>query len=386
MYSNLSTITDATPMDYAISDSTLPFSEYIARTRAIIKARRPDLQQAPLNAELILDANSPFELYPAQPIYNHNKLKYGILLIHGLLTGPFSLKDIGLRLQANGMLCRAILLPGHGTKPSDLLSTSYDDWIQSVRYGIETLKNEVDHIYLIGYSTGATLSIFHALQDSSIAGIILLAPAIQIKAPVDIVVTWHALTKWFTDNKLWVYREAEIDYAKYLSIPFNAVTQVALLTNLIKELYRTRGLSCPVFMAVSHEDETISSHSAIDFFSSLKNQHNTLLLYTSYNHTYPDLRILTRQTNKPDLYIRHFSHVSIPFAPTNPHYGQNGDYAYASHADANGVIFGAYNRLEVNLYEFLHKLKLIKNKRQELTYNPDFDFMAEKIVKFILDK
>jgi len=384
MYSNLSTIAKESLIDYSSTlDSKIPFSEYIAHSRSIINERRLDLQQNPVNSKLILDANSPFELNPANPIYGSSRLKYGVLLIHGLLDCPFTLRDIAKRLQANGMLCRAVLLPGHGTTPSDLLSISYHDWIQSVRYGIETLKKEVDQIYLVGYSTGATLSVFHALQQTKIAGIILLSPAIQIKAPVDIVVGWHSLTRWFTNNKQWLYREEEIDYAKYLSIPFNAVTQVGLLTQLVRELYQTHELSCPVFMAVSHEDETISSHRAIDFFSSLKNPNSKLLLYTSYNHTYPDSRILTRQTSSPDLHIQHFSHASIPFAPNNSHYGRNGDYAHASHAHTNGVIFGAYNRIEVNMYEFLHKLKLIKNKRQELTYNPDFDFMSEKIVQFI---
>ncbi len=383
MHSDLSTIIKEPLIDYSNSNSQVPFSEYIARTRSLIKERRPDLRQDSVTTKLILNANSPFELQPMQPIYSGHQLKYGVLLIHGLLDCPFSLRDIGESLQANGMLCRAILLPGHGTTPSDLLSISYHDWIQSVRYGIETLKKEVDHIYLAGYSTGATLSILHALQEEKIAGIILLAPAIRIKAPVDIVVGWHYLTRWFSDNKQWLYNEKEIDYTKYLSIPFNAISQVSSLTKVVRKLRKQQSLTCPIFMVVSHEDETISSHKAIDFFSNLHNQASQLLLYTAYDHAYPDSRIITRNSCYPDLRIIHFSHVSIPFAPNNTHYGQQGDYAFAAHADSNGSIFGAYNHIEVEMYDFLKKMKIIKHKRHELTYNPDFNFMAEKIVQFI---
>jgi esterase/lipase len=380
MHSDLSTIIKAPLIDYSNSNSQVPFSDYIANMRSLIEERRLDLQQDSVTTKLIINANSPFEL---QPIYGGHQAKYGVLLIHGLLDCPFSLRDIAEYLQASGMLCRGILLPGHGTTPSDLLSISYHDWIQSVRYGIETLKKEVDHIYLIGYSTGAALSIFHALQEEKVAGIILLAPAIRIKAPVDIVVGWHYLTRWFSDNKQWLYSEKEIDYTKYLSIPFNAINQVSLLTKVIGKLREQQSLTCPIFMAVSHEDETISSHKAIDFFSSLHNQASQLLLYTAYDHAYPDSRIITRYSCYPDLNIKHFSHVSIPFAPNNAHYGQHGDYAYASHRATNGFIFGAYNRIETGMYDILNKMKIIKHKRRELTYNPDFNFMAEKIVGFI---
>src|SRR5262249_43499519 len=136
---------------YPVHDSRLPFSEYINNCRTLIQDRRPDLQVPSSNAGLILEANTPFELYPTGS--DSKKLKYGALLVHGLFDCPFSLRDIGLQLQKQGVLCRSILLPGHGTKPSDLLHISYEDWIESVRFGVESLKSEVDQIFLIGYST-----------------------------------------------------------------------------------------------------------------------------------------------------------------------------------------------------------------------------------------
>lgn len=384
MFSKLSETINENKISYPILDNSLPFSEYISRCQSIIEERRTDLQETSSYTNLILNVNSPFELQPSLPIYSGNQFKYGILLIHGLLDCPFSLRDIGKRFQHAGMLVRSVLLPGHGTTPSDLLTISYHDWIQTVRYGIETLKQEVEQIFLVGYSTGAALSLYHALQDSQIAGIVLLAPAIRIKIPFDIIVTWHYILKTFSSNKEWLHCQAENDYAKYQSIAFNPVKQVSKLTTVVDELQQHRNLSCPVFMAVSHEDETISSHTAIDFFSSLGNQDNQLLLYTSYDHAYPDPRIFTRDAIYPNLNIRHFSHVSIPFAPDNSHYGQHGDYSNASHP-SQAFIFGAYNHLEVKCYDFFHKFHLIKKKRRELSYNPDFDFMAEKIIKFVMN-
>lgn len=384
MFSNLSLSVNETPVAYPISDSKLPFSDYIAESRAIVEERRIDLSTAGDKAKLIIDANSPFEFYPNNPIRSGSQLKYGALLIHGLLDCPFSLRDVGKCLQANGILSRAILLPGHGTTPSDLLQISYHDWIQAVRYGVESLRQEVENIFLVGYSTGATLSIYQALQDAQISGIVLLSPAIKIKAPVDIAVAWHKFTKLLgKDHKQWMYREEEIDYAKYRSITFNSIAQVTALTHVIRQLREQHQLTTPIYMVMSREDETISSHRAIDFFSNLHNQDSRLLLYTSIDHRYPDSRILTRLTNYPTLPIKHFSHVSIPFAANNSHYGAEGNYTYASHPQTTENIYGAYNRIESGLFDFLHTLRLTKYQRRELTYNPDFDYMAQEIIQFM---
>lgn len=384
MFSNLSLDTSDTIINYPISDSSLPFSDYISKTRAIIEERRTDLQQQSEKAAQIIDANSPFELYPDNPIRSTNQLKYGALLIHGLLDSPFSMRDIGKALQAGGIMSRALLLPGHGTIASDLLRVSYHDWIQAVRYGIETLKREVDHVFLIGYSTGATLSIYHALNDSNIAGIILLSPAVRIKAPVDIAVAWHKLANYFGNNRDWMTRQKETDYAKYQSIPFHAITQVSQLTDIIHDLRMHHAMTSPMYMVLSYEDETISSRRAIDFFSRTPNAESRLLLYSSANHEYADPRIMSRLTKVDSLPISSYSHTALPFAPNNPHYGEHGDYALASTLSSTKYIYGAYTSLDEKIFDLLYRFRLCKQRRRELTFNPDFNFMASEIVSFII--
>lgn len=354
----------------------LPFSEYIKRCRAMIATRRTDLLDKGANIELILNTNSPFELTPS------TRPTHGALLIHGLLNSPFALHDVGVSLQQNGMLVRSILLPGHGTHPSDLLDVSYEDWIEAVRYGIATLRQEVEHVFLVGYSTGAALAVHEALLDHDIAGLILLAPAFKIKAPVDLMVNWKRLTKFFTTHKKWVCETEEIDYAKYQSIPFNAVIQVSKLTGLIEKLATDHALPCPMFMSISHEDETVSCKDAIDFFKSQSHPNSQLLLYSANKKKFNDPRIHIRLTENSDMNIKNFSHLSVLTAPSNPHYGVNGDYVYAS-SNQEDVLYGAYNSVELDAYRLLYDLGITKFKRLELTYNPDFDFMAKQISLFI---
>src|SRR5438552_16089884 len=103
-------------------------------------------------------------------------------MVHGLFDCPFVMRDVGEHLQKQNLLVRSHLLPGHGTVPGALLNVSYQDWINAANYAITNLSKDVEKIFLVGFSTGASLMLYHALQQSNknIAGLILLAPAIQL--------------------------------------------------------------------------------------------------------------------------------------------------------------------------------------------------------------
>ena len=160
---------------------------------------------------------------------------------------------------------------------------------------------------------------------------------------------------------------------------FNPVDQLSQLTYLLRDMIQKTKITCPIYMIASREDETVSGHTAIDFFNSQRNPASRLLLYTSCDHLYPDKRITTRPSKYPDLKIQHFSHIGMPYSPNNMHYGQYGDYVYASNINNEDYVYGAYNTIEAGLLNTLYKFGVIKNKRRALTYNPDFDFMASVV-------
>lgn len=383
MFSNLSIAANAAKIDYPIADSNLPFAEYIAICRQIIENGRNDLNQSPDTVKKIIDANSPYSLTPSELPANGRLYKQGALLIHGLYDCPFTMRDISEQLQKNGIFCRSILLPGHGTQAVDLLHTSYHDWIQAVRYGVESLRKEVENIFLIGYSTGAALATYHAFQDKHIAGIILIAPAIKVHRSVSLGLTWHKIKNALIKDKEWLHVEKEIDYVKYRSMTFNSVKQVIYLTEVINELAQQHDLMTPTLMILSHEDETISPTKAIDFFSNLANQDNRLMLYTAKDTSYIDPRIQVRHVGNLDNDIKSFSHACLPFTPNNPHYGKQGDFLRASTTDENKYLHGAYNGAIERGYHLLYKLGILNKQRRKLTYNPDFQYFADEMVGWI---
>ncbi len=75
-----------------------------------------------------------FEIRPA------GKTDKGILLIHGLGDSPWTYRDLATKLAEQGMLVRTVLLPGHGTKPADMIGVTSEDWNKAVQEQIDPVK------------------------------------------------------------------------------------------------------------------------------------------------------------------------------------------------------------------------------------------------------
>lgn len=352
----------------------LAFQDYIEACKTIISTHRVDAEPH------MIEANTPFELHPLQ-----TPARYGALLIHGLLDTPFVMRDIGTFLQQEGLLVRSLLLQGHGTVPGAMLGVHYKDWLQSVRYGIDSLAKEVEKVFLVGYSTGASLALYETLMnDANIGGIISLAPAFKIKSNLARVTKSPAMLINTWERAGWMTLAHEKDYAKYTSVPYHIVYEVYQLTEELKALRKEKKTSCPQFTILTHDDKIISSAAALKYFLQESNPQNRLIYYTTQPLALNDSRIFIRNSAYPELNILNFSHICLPVAPDNPHYGKQGSYHLASHPGENkDFYYSALDRAQVKFYATMYKMKLMQQYISRLTFNPDFDFMTQKIKEFI---
>jgi esterase/lipase len=370
---------------YPVYDLNLSFEDYIEQSTKQIANNRLDLENY-TNPDFIIKANSPFELKPtwlSSSTAEQGK-KYGVLLLHGLYDCPFIMQDIGQYLHGLQFLVRSILLPGHGTVPGGLLNVAYQDWLQATHYGITSLAKEVDAIFLVGFSTGASLALHYHLQNTphNIAGLILLAPAIQISA-------LSCLAKYppkFSAH--WLHTDEENDYTKYKSFTYNSAYQVYLLTQAIKALSQKKSLACPVFISMSADDQTVSSKATLQYFKKYCTQQSEVVFYTKDKSVLHDPRIIQRDAAYPQWNIINMSHVSLPIAANNIHYGMRGDYIHASHVMENlhaekKYVYGTINTWKEDVLNSLSQIGLRKNYHVRLTFNPDFDFLQQAIGRFM---
>ncbi|MDE4086688.1 alpha/beta fold hydrolase [Planococcus maritimus] len=104
----------------------------------------------------------------------------GILLCHGFLGTPQSVRELGEALGKQGYTVSCPRLPGHGTHFKDLEKFSYDDWFGSVEQAYIELRKSCTSVFVIGQSMGGTLSLNLASRHPEIHGIALINPAIDI--------------------------------------------------------------------------------------------------------------------------------------------------------------------------------------------------------------
>ena len=93
-----------------------------------------------------------------------------VLLIHGMTGAPGEMKFLAKRLHRRGFSVAAPLLAGHGVDEANLLRTTWQDWLASVRDAYRRLRSDHDEVYVAGICVGGALGLALAAEDPSVAG------------------------------------------------------------------------------------------------------------------------------------------------------------------------------------------------------------------------
>jgi carboxylesterase len=106
----------------------------------------------------------------------------GVVLVHGFTGSPAAMRPWAEFLNARGYSVRVPLLPGHGTKPSDLNEVQWPEWPAKVKSEIAELQKHCTQVFVAGLSMGGgtTLHVAAELGDK-LSGIILVNPMIHVR-------------------------------------------------------------------------------------------------------------------------------------------------------------------------------------------------------------
>lgn len=359
---------EPTGAQYRLLTAEKSFSDYIIDARELISQHRIDLDTP--QASTIIEANAPFEWRP----HPGEHFKKGILLIHGLYDSPFSLRDIGAHFLKQGYLVRAILLPGHGTVPGDLLKVHRQDWLNTVANAITSTSAVVDDLYIGGYSLGGALSLLSHTLVKNLRAMILIAPGLKPR-------NWKAhflkilrLMTWISKKAKWYQISNQINYAKYTSHSYNASHQAF---EIMKAAAKIR-TNIPLFLVASADDETIDTAHLIQYFEEQMNGQNAMIVYAKASSNQHSPSIEYRCSAYPEKNIIDFSHTCLPISPNNAYLGEHGQWLDFSHyhnakdQQEKAIRIGA-----------ITTTNLLHYTMQRLSYNPDFDHMARRFSHFI---
>lgn len=350
--------------------------DYLKNCRQRVAASRTDLGAD--NKETIIDGNSPFLL----PALNSGNTRRTIIMTHGLTDSPFLLHDIGHWFQSQGFRVLSMQLPGHGTRPGDLLDVRWQDWVKTQRQLIDLLAVDSNELYLLGFSLGAVLSLYQALHTPRFSGLFLFAPAIHVTPLVRAVCPLAAAGRWW-QRAAWFDVQPDTDCFKYESLTNRALCEVYQFTEAQQRLASLTELNTPLFVVASENDATINSPAILDWFAQQQGAAKRMLYYSTGSPQVPNnVRVINSYL--PEQRIRSYSHTSLLQSPENPHFGKHGaarfcTHYYRLHPDK-------YRRCKAGEEDCLGEMFDEADDSQvirRLTWNPGYTDMLDEIQVFI---
>lgn len=387
------------------------FSDCVVKYQKIVRSCRVDISRADdagyLDSDFLVKYNSPFELLPDKDICSNQKLNKGVVIAHGYSDSPYHLKGIAEFFQSQCFTVRVVLLPGHGTRPGDLLEVKYEAWIDAVNFGIDTFLRDstFDEIYISGFSTGAAIALYLAslayesdLQNK-LKGLVLFSPLLAINKSSE---AWMAsiigAIPYVRNLHLWLSKDEDLDFFQYESGNIHSIGEVSKLAKLVRTTLKDNYIyDIPVFMAFSLDDATVSALDSIEYFS--KYMVSTKSQAVAYYSTFSQSKFLntplitdkrftlvnvTDYTNK----ILTLSHIAVPITPTDFYYGINGHYKncllYPNDSEQFKLCYTDDNRVWLG-----EKLKEVTNSLpkedvlRRVEYNTRYDLMLQTVIDFL---
>jgi carboxylesterase len=100
----------------------------------------------------------------------------GCLLLHGFTGSPLEMAPMAEALAADGYTVHVARLAGHGTSPEDLAATSWQDWVDSARQALYSLREQCRAVAIGGLSMGGAIALHLAAAEDPDALIVMATP------------------------------------------------------------------------------------------------------------------------------------------------------------------------------------------------------------------
>ena len=337
------------------------FASYQQQTRHWLQQHRQFVTASPQDE---LAYNSPQQWQPA------GAPRGAILLVHGLGDSPYSFTDLGPALAGSGYLVRSVLLPGHGSKPADLIAAQYQDWQTLVAQQTALLQREGLPVYLGGFSTGANLVMLQAMAEPRVAGVLLFSPAFKSDSRIDWLAPWVAPIKpWLRQPDEGVQQTA----VRYLNVPTNGFGLFYRSSSAVLSALAAKPYDKPALMVLAERDSVVDVGEARRLFQQrFTHPASRLLWYGRQAGSGQDPRQLWQSDYLPQQRISQFSHMSVLFSPANPLYGQEGSLRMCRNGQEDAEVAACQRGATVWYSDWGYREPGKVHAR--LTFNPYFDW------------
>jgi carboxylesterase len=213
----------------------------------------------------------------------HGSLKqHMVLMIHGFTGSPAEFRRVGYFLNDLGYTVHAICLPGHGTKPEDMIRTTWIDWWGHVNDTYAFLRQQgFRQISVMGHSMGGLLAMRLALFQP-VKGVISLAAPIYLQhRKAGLAVFLQHFLKYI-NKRPQTSPQIRAESCAYSKTPLPCVVSLNKLLRQVKiSLPR---LSSPLFIAQGMRDGTVRPESAHFILNQVLSKHKQIEYYPNSSH------------------------------------------------------------------------------------------------------
>ena len=312
----------------------------------------------------------------------------GLFLVHGLGDSPYFFRELAATLCEKGLRVRVMLLPGHGSKPGDMLSVSYEQWQAETDFQLKQFASKVEQLYVGGFSTGANLTTISAFERNDISGMIHFSPAFKSRFFVS------KLAPYIDTLYPWPNVEAEDNPSRYNStaMPGFAAYQesVNALARRFDNSNRNKtSLDVPVLMVLAEKDSVVDTqHVAKRFKENFTNDKKCLLWQ---GEDVPDVfidsplmsrQLLIQSMTLPERHISAASHMSPLFSEANSLYGLQSTFRICDNGQDGESEARCKAGDDVWYGPWGYEDEDANRVYARLTYNPYFNVMIDKIMAF----
>ena len=298
------------------------FDTYVGKVRAELRTHRLPFVAWMADAEL--GQVAPFRM-PPDPGCRADRPRGIAILIHGLSDTAFAMRDLAATFSSLCFEARALLLPGHGTRPADLMVVDHHDWLTHVAAALRQARGENPFVVVAGFSLGAALALTVAAQSpGQVDAVIGLSPAYHIRSNF-----LARQARWIGVFRPWLDLGPREDFARYGAMPTRGIAStMAVLGTLEARMRRQGPLRTPWLVVQSEDDEVVDVAWNRQFFAAHAGDARSLLL--NYHSMPVDKssgdRSVWLPAAEPALRVVGISHLAVHISPDNPHYGESGTY------------------------------------------------------------
>ena len=223
------------------------------------------------------------EQYPVLPgaesfFFKGNQI--GILICHGFVGTPQSVRFLGEHLASKGFSVYGVRLKGHGTHYEDMEKCIYQDWLQSIEDGYYFLRKHCQEIFVIGQSMGGTLTLNLTNKHRNINGIMLINAAIKSIPPMERYKN-RDLPRYINEGEPDIKDKSVIEIT-YPKAPVRSIHQLFALMDETRDKLPT--ISCPVLAFQSEEDHVVPPENGKYLMDAIQSDVKEMISLTNSYH------------------------------------------------------------------------------------------------------